>query len=174
MKLLDMTGQRFGRLVVLERAENGHRGKVYWQCRCDCGKETSVRGDHLRYGFVRSCGCYNSEVTTSSHTTHGSYHSRLYKVYRTMLARCNNPKNTNYRNYGGRGISVCEEWRSDFSAFRDWAIANGYDEMAEFGVCTIDRIDVNGNYEPNNCRWVSMAEQSKNKRQRRRKHEKSS
>lgn len=166
MKLIDMTGQRFGRLLVKERGKNGKRGKVYWRCQCDCGKEVSVRGDHLRDGRVHSCGCYNSEVTTERHTTHGYYYTRLYKVYRTMLARCNNPKNTNYVHYGGRGIAVCEEWKHDFLAFRTWAIANGYDETAERGNCTIDRIDVNGNYEPSNCRWVSMLVQAKNKRPR--------
>ena len=166
MKLIDMSGQRFGRLLVLGRCEPEHQGKVYWRCRCDCGKEVSVRGDHLRYGLVKSCGCYNSECATETHTTHGGYHTRLYKVYRTMLARCENPKNLEYKNYGGRGISVCEEWRSSFPAFRTWAMANGYDPSAERGDCTIDRIDVNGNYEPSNCRWVPMSVQAKNKRPR--------
>jgi len=164
MKLIDMTDNRVGRLTIQGRAVSGNRGKVYWRCVCDCGNEVSVRGDHLRYGLVKSCGCYNSECATASHTTHGGYHTRLYKVYRTMLARCNNPKNKEFKNYGGRGISVCEEWRNDFQAFRDWALANGYDETAERGACTIDRINVNGNYEPSNCRWVSMEVQAKNKR----------
>lgn len=173
MKLIDMTGERFGRLVVIGRAPNGNRGKVYWRCLCDCGSEVSVRGDHLRYGFVKSCGCYNSEYVTETHTTHGCYHTRLYKVYRTMLARCFNPKNDGFKNYGGRGITVCDEWRKDFLSFREWALENGYDDSASFGYCTIDRIDVNGNYEPGNCRWVTMAVQQKNKRPRGRKSEKS-
>lgn len=166
MKLRDMTGSRFGRLTVLGRASGGDSRKVYWLCRCDCGNETTVRGDHLRYGLTSSCGCYQSEYRTMSHTTHGGYHTRLYKVYRTMLARCGNPNSSEYKNYGGRGISVCEEWKNSFPTFREWALAHGYDENAARGDCTIDRIDVDGNYEPNNCRWVSSLVQAQNKRPR--------
>ena len=166
MKLMDLTGQRFERLTVLKRGENGHRGKVYWLCQCDCGSEIAVRGDHLRKGLIRSCGCLSNETRSQVHRTHGGSHTRLYRVYRTMLARCFNPKNYEYAAYGGRGIRVCDAWKEDYVAFRDWALANGYDEAAPYGECTIDRIDVNGNYEPSNCRWTTMAEQQRNKRPR--------
>lgn len=165
-KLIDLTDKQFGRLLVMGRGKTDKRGKVYWDCQCTCGKRCEVRSDHLRYGLVQSCGCYNSETTAERHTTHGGCHSRLYPVYRTMLARCGNPNNHEYHNYGGRGIEVCEEWKNSFSAFQKWALENGYDETAKRGDCTIDRIDVDGNYEPSNCRWVDLVVQARNKRPR--------
>ena len=161
--LVDMTGQRCWRLTVIERAESNKSGRAAWKCRCDCGKETTVDGKSLRNGNTASCGCLGKDHRAQALTKHSGSRERLWWVWYTMRNRCNNPRNNSYKNYGGRGIRVCEEWH-DYAAFRAWALANGYDENAAYGKCTIDRIDVNGNYEPSNCRWVSMAEQNRNKR----------
>lgn len=159
----DLVGKRFGRLVVLERAEskilsNGNI-KTMWLCRCDCGNTSVVRADSLMGGKTTSCGCYLRERQIK----HGGYKDRLYHVWHNMKDRCERPKNTNYKNYGGRGIKVCDEWR-EYANFREWAYANGYDENAPFGDCTLDREDVNGNYEPSNCRWVDLKVQENNRR----------
>lgn len=159
----DMTGQRFGRLTVIDRAENDRKNQACWRCRCDCGNVTVVAGARLRRGTTKSCGCYFQERRREKAKTHGGRHERLYGVWYNMRQRCENAKEKSYPYYGGRGIRVCDEWR-DYATFREWALANGYDPEAEKGKCTIDRIDVNGNYEPTNCRWVSMAEQNSNKR----------
>ena len=166
--LIDKTGERYGRLVVLSRAEDyvAPNGKhhVRWLCQCDCGNQTVVDTGDLADGHTQSCGCYRVESATDLNTTHGGSHDRLYKVYANMKNRCYNEKSDDYPYYGGRGIRICDEWRNDYAAFKEWAYANGYDETAEKGECTIDRINVDGNYEPSNCRWVSMAEQSRNRR----------
>ena len=135
-----------------------------WKCKCDCGNEKIVRGSDLTTRKTSSCGCYRKEKTSVTHTIHGGKNSRLYAVWCDIKQRCNNSNNPIYKYYGERGIKLCEEWTNDFNVFREWAIKNGYDENAKRGKCTIDRIDVNGNYEPSNCRWVSMAEQNLNKR----------
>lgn len=165
-KLVDLAEQRFGRLTVISRASNDHRGEARWNCKCDCGKYTVVLGSHLRSGDVISCGCYAKERTVSrlrehptcGNTKHGGRHTRLYCTWTNMKTRCLNPRNRNYQWYGAVGVKICADWMS-FERFRDWALANGYrDDL------TIDRIDPFGNYEPSNCRWVPKSEQRRNQR----------
>lgn len=167
-KIEDLTGMRFGRLVVISRAEdyitpgNG-RHRPQWYCQCDCGTKTVVRSTCLKSGVTKSCGCLNREIVGNNSRKHGGFGTRLYSVWDSMRERCNTPTDTAYANYGGRGITVCDEW-SDFTKFKEWALGAGYDENAPRGQCTLDRIDVNKGYSPDNCRFVSMAEQARNKR----------
>ena len=166
-KLADLTGKRFGNLTVIRRAQNretpnGHRF-TYWLCRCDCGTEKEVRAEHLKTGKTISCGCAQSMAGVNNPSyKHGGTRTRLYSVWNGMHQRCYNPNNERYSSYGGRGIRVCAEW-DDFATFRDWALSAGYDESASYGECTLDRINVNGNYGPDNCRWVNEAVQSRNR-----------
>lgn len=153
-------GMRFGRLTVIEQLPQRGIHKM-WRCQCDCGNIKDVYDTNLKRGKTKSCGCLVKDVNS----THGDYASRLYHVWAGMLDRCNT-HNTRSKNHGDRGIRVCDEWH-DFEAFKSWAVANGYDENAPRGKCTLDRIDNNGNYEPSNCRWVSNTRQCRNKRNNR-------
>ena len=158
MKLIDLTGMRFNRLTVIKRAYSINK-RTLWVCRCDCGKEITVESYNLRNGHTLSCGCYQKEATSKSNKTHGLTKTRVYKIWVCMKNRCYQKSYHAFRHYGGRGIIVCDEWRDNFQAFYVWAMANGYADNL-----SIDRIDVNGNYEPSNCRWLTMSEQNKNKR----------
>lgn len=130
-----------------------------WKCVCDCGRTTIVNGQNLKSGNTTSCGCYGIERRNNASKTHGKSNTRLHRIWKAMHSRCYNKKYHAYKYYGGRGITICEEWLHNFKTFYDWAMANGYEENL-----TIDRIDPNGNYSPNNCRWVTMELQNKNKR----------
>lgn len=145
MRKIDLTGQRFGRLIV-ECQTKHHGEKIAWICKCDCGKTTEVTTDKLRSGNTISCGCHRKELRLK----HGLCGTRLYIIWGNMVQRCTNPNNNNYPKYGGRGISICDDWRNDFQSFYNWAIANGYSDGLQ-----IDRINNDGDYEPGNCRWVT-------------------
>lgn len=165
-KLIDLTGERFGRLVVLERLENyvseNGSSATMWKCKCDCGNIVNVRSSNLRNGHTRSCGCLFDEEHYNFHKTHGDSYSRIYNILRRMKDRCYNPRNNRYYRYGGRGITVCEEWL-DYNNFKKWAFENGFNENSSRKECSLDRIDSDGNYCPENCRWVNSFIQNNNK-----------
>lgn len=171
-KNVDITGERFGRLVAIERAQNESGSKdrhSLWLCQCDCGKTVLVKLDKLRGGDTKSCGCYKrdlcaerikkfNEAHPKARRKHGQSGKKLYWAYQHMMARCYNETNERFSNYGGRGISVCDEWRKNPTSFIEWSLQNGFcDDL------TLDRINVDGNYEPTNCRWVDWKTQRNNK-----------
>ena len=157
-QFIDLKGQTFGRLTVLERADAGIKKYAVWLCKCSCGKTKVVRSCHLRSGAITSCGCYQKEKAREANSTHKSSNTRLYNEWRHMKKRCYWKNYNAYNLYGGRGISVCEEWKESFEAFEKWALNNGYSDDL-----TLDRIDIDKNYEPCNCRWATKYIQSNNR-----------
>lgn len=163
MEANELTGMKFGRWTVIGRAENNKKGNTMWHCRCECGKQAIIVGYSLTRGRSKSCGCYHSERVSQANkdlkTTHGEKKTRLYRIWKGMKQRCFNPNDKDYEKYGGRGITICDEWKEDFCKFKSWALASGYAQEL-----SIDRIENNGNYEPSNCRWATQSQQNSNRR----------
>lgn len=160
----DLTNQVFGRLTVIGFYGRNKYHHAIWLCRCVCGNEKCVNASSLSTGKTRSCGCLNDEQRhkigkKANRTTHGLHGTRIYRIWKQMKTRCYNHNTDDYMSYGKRGIKVCDEWKNSFSNFYEWALKSGYDDTM-----SIDRIDVNGDYRPDNCRWSTMKVQQNNKR----------
>lgn len=155
-RYMDLFGDKYGRLTPLYRVKT-EKKMTLWHCRCDCGNEVNVQIGHLRDGHTQSCGCLHSEQLVKSNTKHNLSGTRLYNIWSNMKSRCDDANDPKYKNYGARGVKVCNEWY-EASVFFDWARQSGYSDDL-----TLDRIDVNGNYEPDNCRWVDYKTQSLNR-----------
>lgn len=161
--MIDLTNQRFGRLVVIKELppfrDKANRKYRYWECKCDCGNTTKATTQNLKGNHVKSCGCYQKETAGQHTRKHGYRKTRLYSIYNGMKQRCNNPNHREYSSYGGRGICVFDEWnkKDGLKAFAEWALNNGYKDNL-----TLERVDVDGNYEPSNCTWIPKPKQNAN------------
>lgn len=158
-KRIDLTGQRFGRLVVESFAYADKDRHSMWNCKCDCGSKIVAKGSNLRGGRTQSCGCLHREIVTEQSRKHGKTNTRLHSIWQNMIDRTERKSNRQYKDYGGRGITVCKEWRDDFEAFYEWAMNHGYKDNL-----TIDRINNDRGYSPDNCRWSTRKQQGRNRR----------
>lgn len=157
-RLVDISGKTFGRWTVFTQDGNAPGGGAMWQCACSCGTKRRVLGSDLRAGKSVSCGCATTERAATLRLSHGGTGTRLHRIWKNMRARCLRPMHPGYADYGGRGITICLEW-ADFAEFRDWAMSSGYKDTL-----SIERLDVNGGYSPDNCTWAMPAAQSANRR----------
>lgn len=155
----DIAGKKFNRLTAIECIGTNKNREKLWKCQCECGCFVVIRYSALSCGLTKSCGCLQKERVAQANTKHGMNNTRIYKIWEDMHNRCHCKSYHGYKHYGGRGITICQEWESDFRAFYDWAMANGYrDDLS------IDRIDNDKGYEPSNCRWATQKQQLKNRR----------
>lgn len=157
MRTNDIVGKKFGKLKVISFSEK-RNGRAYWNCLCDCGNYCIIERSALICGKTKSCGCYKIQRAREANITHGQRYTRLYSIYNKMIQRCYNKNNPKYKNYGMRGILICDKWLNNFTEFYNWAINNGYTDKL-----TIERINVNKGYEPANCKWIPAKEQAKNR-----------
>jgi hypothetical protein len=155
---MDLTGKKFNRLTVLEKTDKRKNRCIVYKCKCDCGNITYVKSTYIKKGYTKSCGCLQREMASKSNKIHGESKTKLFYVWQDMVQRCKYEWHHAYKYYGGRGITVYGKWE-DFLPFKKWSIENGYEEGL-----TIDRTNVNGNYEPSNCRWVDRLKQANNMR----------
>ena len=157
-KKIDLTGKRFGRLVVLKEAGRNKSNNIKWVCKCDCGSTVTIQGGHLVSGHTKSCGCLRIEDARKRHTIHGKHETTEYVIWQGMKQRCIDTNQASYKHYGGRGIQVCDRW---VHSFENFLLDIGKRPSKNY---SLDRIDNNGNYTPKNCRWATIKIQSRNKR----------